>query len=116
MTTPHDCVGEAAVYFEPIERLLEPDARHYLESNKLARPVISALAEVLKKRESISSKDIGAIGKEIQEATGAKGKDLYMPVRAAITGRLHGPELARALSILGKDRCVSRVEKLQAMM
>jgi nondiscriminating glutamyl-tRNA synthetase len=32
---------------------------------------------------------------------GAKGKDLYMPIRAALTGNLHGPELPLVIDILG---------------
>ncbi len=37
---------------------------------------------------------------ELQRRTGAKGKNLFMPLRAAFTGETHGPELARILTIL----------------
>ncbi|MBI5638605.1 MAG: glutamate--tRNA ligase [Nitrospinae bacterium] len=37
--------------------------------------------------------DIAAAAKSVQAATGLKGKALYLPLRAALTGRLHGPEL-----------------------
>ena len=40
-----------------------------------------------------------------------KGKMLYMPIRAALTGRVHGPELPKVMSILGLNRCISRLKE-----
>lgn len=111
-----DCIEEAAPFFEPIEKLLQPDAKEYLESSPLAMQVVAALATDLNGRDSIAPEDVGAIGKALQKATGAKGKDMYMPVRAAVTGRLHGPELAKALSILGKAECLHRIEIIQNLI
>ena len=48
--------------------------------------------------------------KEVQAATGIKGKALFMPIRAAISGQLHGPEMVDLMTILGKKRIISRVE------
>ncbi len=111
-----DCVEEAAPFFEPIEKLLQPDAKEYLESSPLAKEVIAALAVDLNGRDAILSEDVRAIGKALQKETGAKGKDIYMPIRAAVTGRLHGPELAKALSILGKAECLRRIEIIQNLI
>jgi len=33
------------------------------------------------------------------------GKDLWMPIRAALTGKLHGPELPHIAEILGREKC-----------
>ena len=116
MAVVADCVREAGVYFKPIDQLLEPEAREYLKSNALSLKVITAFAEELKNRNTISSEDIRAIGKALQKATGAKGKDLYMPIRVAITGRLHGPELAKALPLLGAKTCLQRIETILALL
>jgi len=48
--------------------------------------------------------------KDVQTATGIKGKALFMPIRAAISGQLHGPEMVDLMTILGKKRLISRVE------
>ncbi len=40
-----------------------------------------------------------------------KGKALFMPIRIALTGKEHGPELKRLFSILGKDRIQKRLER-----
>ncbi|MBL8259116.1 MAG: glutamate--tRNA ligase [Candidatus Competibacteraceae bacterium] len=37
---------------------------------------------------------------ELRQLTGLKGKPLFMPLRAALTGETHGPELARILALL----------------
>ncbi|GMT49695.1 MAG: glutamate--tRNA ligase [bacterium] len=52
-----------------------------------------------------------AILKEIQKETGVKGKNLYMPIRMALTGQAHGPEMFMVAPILGKETCLSRLEK-----
>ena len=36
----------------------------------------------------------------LKSATGLKGKNLFMPLRLALTGFDHGPELVRALPLL----------------
>ncbi len=40
---------------------------------------------------------------------GLKGRDLFQPVRAALTGRTHGPELPQVALALGRAACVSRL-------
>jgi glutamyl-tRNA synthetase len=39
---------------------------------------------------------------EVKAATGRKGKDLFMPLRKALTGQAHGPEMADVLPLLEK--------------
>ncbi|MGA9109815.1 MAG: hypothetical protein WB290_05905, partial [Smithella sp.] len=48
--------------------------------------------------------------KHVKEKTGAKGKELFMPVRAALTGVVHGPELDKVFAILGKDAALRRLK------
>ncbi|MEE4380139.1 MAG: glutamate--tRNA ligase [Candidatus Competibacteraceae bacterium] len=40
---------------------------------------------------------------EIKKMSGVKGKALFMPLRAALTGLTHGPELARMLALIPAD-------------
>lgn len=47
--------------------------------------------------------------KAVSAATGAKGKALYMPLRLALTGREHGPELQDLLPIIGLERARARL-------
>jgi glutamyl-tRNA synthetase len=48
--------------------------------------------------------------KEVGAATGRKGRELFHPLRLALTGRGDGPELAALLPLIGRDRAVARLE------
>ncbi len=45
----------------------------------------------------------------VRQATGRKGKDLFMPLRKALTGMDHGPELASLLPLIGRARATERL-------
>lgn len=50
--------------------------------------------------------------KIVQKSTGYKGKKLFMPVRVAATGSIHGPDIARTLFLLGKEKVLQRIENV----
>ena len=93
---------------------ISDEARRVLESGN-ARDVLTAL------RLGIMLDNGGEgmysrISRSVRERTGLKGKDLFMPVRAAITGRTKGPELDKIFSILGRDSLLKRAEKAYKAM
>lgn len=47
---------------------------------------------------------------QIKSATGQKGKALFMPLRAALTGEIHGPELARILTLMPPELVRKRLQ------
>ncbi len=50
----------------------------------------------------------------IKENTDRKGKNLFMPLRTALTGREHGPELKDLLPLIGRDRVLERLNTAKA--
>lgn len=46
----------------------------------------------------------------VKEATGRKGKQLFMPLRQALTGMDHGPELGVLLPLLGREKVEARLQ------
>src|SRR5262245_15705443 len=54
--------------------------------------------------------DLKALGASLKAATGRKGPELYMPLRVALAGRLHGPELAPLLKLLPPGTARRRLE------
>ena len=48
--------------------------------------------------------------KAVKEATGAKGKALFQPLRLALTGQPHGPELKFLLPLIGEERAGARLK------
>ena len=53
--------------------------------------------------------DTAAWVNQIKQVTGAKGKALFQPLRAALTGELDGPELGRLLPLLSLPRAQRRL-------
>jgi glutamyl-tRNA synthetase len=45
----------------------------------------------------------------LKEATGRKGKALFLPLRRALTGREHGPDMAALLPLIGRARAIERL-------
>jgi glutamyl-tRNA synthetase len=52
----------------------------------------------------------GQWSEAVKRATGAKGKALFAPLRLALTGREHGPELKLLLPLIGRARALARLE------
>ncbi len=46
----------------------------------------------------------------LKDQTGRKGKPLFLPLRQALTGQDHGPDMKALLPIIGKDRALARLE------
>jgi nondiscriminating glutamyl-tRNA synthetase len=52
---------------------------------------------------------IASIIKEVQKQTGAKGKQLFMPIRVALTGQMHGRDLNQTIYLLGQSKVLQRL-------
>lgn len=51
----------------------------------------------------------GAWTAAIKDATGAKGRALFMPLRQAITGMDHGPDMGALSFLIGRDKIAKRL-------
>jgi glutamyl-tRNA synthetase len=58
--------------------------------------------------------DWKAITATVREQTGRKGPDLFKPLRVALTGLDHGPELAPMLALMTPARAIARLERLSS--
>lgn len=74
--------------------------------------VLAAFLEEVKVMEVFTAEEIKARIKAVQKATGQKGKKLFMPIRAAITGQTHGPDLQKSIALVGKGKVMERLAKL----
>jgi glutamyl-tRNA synthetase len=50
-----------------------------------------------------------SLAEQLKESTGRKGRELFHPLRLALTGRESGPEMAGLLVGMGKDRAIERL-------
>jgi nondiscriminating glutamyl-tRNA synthetase len=74
--------------------------------------VLRAFSQELDQLDSFRADGIKAAMKAVQKSTGQKGKNLFMPIRAAVTGQTHGPDLPQAIELLGKGKVQNRINKI----
>jgi nondiscriminating glutamyl-tRNA synthetase len=87
---------------------LEPEAEEWVSQHE-SRELLGALADSLAAaRGKLDAAEFKAALKSQGSGLGLKGKGLFMPTRAALTGRTHGPALGSTAELLGRKRVISR--------
>jgi len=86
---------------------LSAEAGEILEKDN-AKNVVKTFIEYLKMHDDTDNLYSAAI-KYVKEKTGVKGRELFMPIRAALTGEVHGPELDKVFAVLGRDAAMKRL-------
>lgn len=100
---PADAAPWAAVVHGELPPL-GPEERRVVDD---AGPAFfSAAAEALDQ----SGTDLKQLTRLLKERTGRKGADLFMPLRVALTGQAHGPELAPLLLLMTPETARLRLE------
>lgn len=92
---------------------VEPEAEEWLKNPNVPE-VLSALLGLLHERGELDfegGREVMGLMREVGKQVGAKGKDLFMPIRVGLTGSVRGPELPYVFNILSKDEAISRLEK-----
>jgi nondiscriminating glutamyl-tRNA synthetase len=74
--------------------------------------VLQSFLEQVNQAVEFTPEAMPALLKNVQKETGYKGKQLFMSIRAALTGQVHGPDLNLTLYLLGKEKVVSRLQNL----
>ena len=72
--------------------------------------VIQYCIEAFEKRTDWDEDSIGNLVKETGKTLSVKGKNLYFPIRIALFGESHGPDLGIIYKILGYDKTLARLK------
>ncbi len=106
-----DIPKEIKFLFGEVE-ITEEDAREELQKDHV-RGLLNSFIKVVGSYAEITKEVAQTLMKEVQKESGVKGKNLYMPIRAAISGNVHGPEMSNVIYLLGKENLLKRVEKVK---
>ena len=104
-------IGEHIALFFDDRYTMAAEALLLLQSEN-ARKVIAAFGDYLACAQGSPEEIYAAAIKHAKEKSGVKGRDLFMPVRAALTGQLKGPELDKVFAVLGQDSAQKRLNRL----
>jgi nondiscriminating glutamyl-tRNA synthetase len=92
---------------EPFQ--IDHDAAHILSQPK-SRETVAALHQILSETD-LTPQNMGQVFKTLASITKMKGKELYMPIRAALTGIIRGPEMDKLLLFMDRPFILRRLEK-----
>lgn len=104
-----EIVEQVKIFFED-HIYPNEEAKEFMKDEKIPHTLevfkakLSELSE-----EDFTQDNIFACIKATQKEAKARGKMLYMPIRIATTGIMHGPDLACSIMLLGKEKVLSRL-------
>ena len=104
-------IVELSQLFFKEELEYEAEAKEVLAEEQVPE-VMQAFLQEIDALENFTAEEIKKSIKAVQKSTGHKGKKLFMPIRAAVTGQTHGPDLPKAIALLGKDKIKQRLQSI----
>ena len=104
-----EIVSLVSLFFED-ELHLDEEATEFMKDESIPNTlaVFKSKLEALSEEE-FTKENIQACVKATQKEAGVKGKMLFMPLRIATTGVMHGPDLSGSIMLLGKEKVLSRL-------
>ena len=96
------------IFFD--EKFLFEEGAKSILSNPRDRETLRHVLQVIESSSEVSIDIWPSLLSQLEDKTGRKGKDLFAPLRAAVTGKTKGPELVKMLPLLGKDRIIRRLK------
>lgn len=102
-------VEHVDIFFQDEFEFENQEAVELLQDPDISR-VMDAFIEKLAAVEVVDPTAVQAILKAVIKEQKVGGKKVYMPVRIALTGKMHGPELVNVIPILGKEKALARIQ------
>ena len=84
-------------------------------NEETAPTVLGAFRNALAELDEITPEVVKATIKAVMKETSLKGKFVFMPIRVALTGQMHGPDLNNIVTLLGKEKCLHRLDNVGAL-
>ncbi|OWR26898.1 glutamate--tRNA ligase [Saccharibacillus sp. O23] len=108
MNAASDIVKLSEMFFrEDVE--FGDEEREVLADEKAPVALGAFLAKV-EASDEFTPERMAALIKEVQKENGIKGKQLFMPIRVALTGQMHGRDLNQTIYLLGKETVIERLK------
>lgn len=102
-----EAAEQSKVYYSQVS--LNGEQNEIVKS-ETSKQVFALLLSKIEQLLEITTDNFKPALSEVQKESGVKGKNLFMPVRLALTGEEHGPELGLIAYVLGKDEVLKRLK------
>jgi glutamyl-tRNA synthetase len=95
---------------------IEPAAWEKIQANEQAPAILSAIEDALRGLSEWSPEQAKSALSEAAAGIGLKAGAMMFPLRVALSGKSGGPDLMVILGLLGRERCLRRMELLRARL
>lgn len=103
-----EIVEPMQIYFGEIIEPENEEAEEVLFTPKV-RELLELFRELIMEAPAVDEFFAKSVFDQLKKKTGLKGKNLFMPIRVALTGRMHGPEMVYVIPLLGRELILSRI-------
>lgn len=103
-------VDHVDVFFAEEVPVEDEEARKVLQEEQVPR-VMELFAAKLKEAGDLDPEGTKQLLKQTAKELGLGGRKVFMPLRVALTGKMHGPELHDIIPILGKEKVLKRLRQ-----
>lgn len=102
-------VEHAGIFFEDNVEFENDEAMQVLKDEDIPK-VMDCFRVKMQELENVDVESVKALLKAITKELKLGGKKVYMPLRVALTGKMHGPDLFHIIPIIGRERTLTRLD------
>lgn len=107
-----EIVDVTKIFFTEEYKISE-EAQEFLDEDKeTVKKVLNQFADDINDLDDWSVEKINELIKEVGRKVEVKGKMLFMTIRIAVSGEMHGPELPDTIYLLGKEKVLENLKKI----
>jgi nondiscriminating glutamyl-tRNA synthetase len=103
-------VDHVDIFFNDNIEFENDEARDVLRDASVPQ-VMESFRTKLEQLDNVDTPAVKALLKSITKELKLGGKKVYMPIRVALTGEMHGPELHNIIPLIGRERVLMRLNR-----
>jgi nondiscriminating glutamyl-tRNA synthetase len=107
MVTLADIEGQMEIFFRRDDDPVSPEVPELIREGQVA---VRLLRDKIAAQDELTENVFKEATKAVQKESGLKGKALFAPLRAAITLNTVGPDLAKFVEVIGKEKTLSKLD------
>jgi nondiscriminating glutamyl-tRNA synthetase len=112
---PAQIPEHAGVFFNDAFEIENEEAAECLKDADVTK-VMDALRAKMLSASVLDAPSVQGMLKEITKELKLGGKKVFMPIRVALTGKMHGPELIALIPLIGAERALARIDHAMALV
>lgn len=109
-----DVKEHVGIFFAENIEFENEEAKQVLAEEQVPQ-VLKLFWDKISQEEELESTLVKKLLKETSKELGLGGRKVFMPIRVALTGQMHGPELHDIIPILGKEKILKRFKQTSGL-